>query len=105
MDPGKVKGVTDWPVPRSRKELRGFLGFLNFYQHFIKNFSKVACPLNALTSNKLHFEWMAECQMVFEQLKEKITTALALRMPNNEDPFCIKTDGSGIGIRAILSQQ
>ena len=43
--------------------------------------------------------------MAFKQLKEKITTALALHMPNDEDPFHIETDGSGIGIRAILSQQ
>ena len=105
MDPGKVKGVTDWPVPKSYKELQGFIGFLNFYHCFIKNFSKVAHLLNALISKKLPFEWTAKCQTVFEQLKEKITIALALRMPNNEDPFCIKTDGSGIGIRVIFFQQ
>ena len=105
MDPGKVKGVTDWPVSKSHKELQGFLEFLNFYHRFIESFSKVAHPLNALTSEKLPFEWMTECQQAFEQLKEKITTVLALRMPNNEDPFRIETDGLGIGIRAILSQQ
>ena len=105
IDPRKVKGVTNWPIPKSCKELWGFLGFLNFYCHFIKNFLKVACPLNALTSEKLPFEWTTECQMAFEQLKKKITTALALHMPNNEDPFHIETDRSGIGIGAILSQQ
>ena len=105
IDPGKVKGVTDWPVLKSCKKLQGFLGFLNFYHHFIKNFSKVAHPLNALTSKKIPFEWMTEYQTAFEQLKEKITTAPALRMSNDEDPFQIETDGSGIGIRAILSQQ
>ena len=87
MDPGKVKGVTDWPIPKSCKELRGFLGFLNFYCCFIENSLKVAHPLNALTSEKLPFEWMIKCQKAFEQLKEKITMALALRMLNNEDPF------------------
>ena len=103
MDPGKVKGVTDWPIPKSHKELQGFLGFLNFYHCFIENFSKVACPLNALTFEKTLFEWTTKCQMAFEQLKEKITMVPALRMPNNNDPFHIKTDGSGIGIGAILS--
>ena len=56
-------------------------------------------------SEKLPFEWTVKCQKAFEQLKEKITTVLALRMPNNEDPFHIETDRSEIGIRAILSQQ
>ena len=105
MDPGKVKGVTDWPISKSHKELWGFLGFLNFYCHFIKSFSKVACPLNALTSKKLPFRWTTKCQMAFEQLKEKITMAPALHMPNDEDPFHIETDRSGIGIGAILFQQ
>ena len=105
MDPGKVKEVTDWPIPKSCKELQGFLGFLNFYRCFIENFSKVAHPLNTLTSEKQPFKWTAKCQMAFEQLKEKITMAPALRMPNDEDPFHIETDGSGIGIGAILSQQ
>ena len=105
MDPRKIKGVTDWPISKSHKELQGFLGFLNFYCQFIKNFSKVACPLNVLTSEKLPFEWTAECQIVFEQLTEKITIAPALRMSNDEDPFCIETNRSGIGIRATLSQQ
>ena len=105
MDPGKVKGVTDWPIPKSHKELQGFLGFLNFYHQFIESFSKVAYPLNTLTSKKLPFEWMIKCQQAFEQLKEKITTVPALRMPNDEDPFCIEIDRLGIGIKAILSQQ
>ena len=87
MDPGKVKGVTDWPVSKSHKELQGFLGFLNFYHQFIENFSKVARPLNALISDKIPFECMTKCQQAFKQLKEKITTMLALRMPNDEDPF------------------
>ena len=49
VDQTKVKGVTEWPTPKMRKELRGFLGFLNFYHRFLKDFAKVACPLNALT--------------------------------------------------------
>ena len=105
IDPGKVKGVIDWPISKSHEELQGFLGFLNFYHHFIENFSKVACPLNTLTSEKLLFEWTIKCQQAFKQLKEKITTAPALHMPNDEDPFHIETDGLGIGIGAILFQQ
>ena len=52
MDPAKVSGVTEWPIPTKQKKLKGFLGFLNFYQHFIKDFTTIAQPLNALTSEK-----------------------------------------------------
>ena len=105
MDPGKIKGVIDWPVPKNRKELRGFLGFLNFYRRFIEGFASTVHPLKALTSKKIPFEWTPTCQEAFDTLKAKITQAPALRMPTNTDPFCIETDGSGIGIGAILTQK
>jgi len=48
MDPVKVQGVADWPVPHNVTDVRSFLGFTNFYRRFIRNFSEVAKPLNAL---------------------------------------------------------
>ena len=87
MDPAKVSGVTEWPVPINRKQLRGFLRFLNFYQWFVQNFAQVAHPLSALTSEKKEFVWTDECQKAFETLKVAITTAPALAMPINDGPF------------------
>src|SRR5258705_11291036 len=49
MDPTKVCGVTEWPTPMKVKEVQSFLGFVNFYQKFIHDFSDVAHPLYALT--------------------------------------------------------
>ncbi|KAJ3550673.1 hypothetical protein NMY22_g304 [Coprinellus aureogranulatus] len=49
MDPAKVEAVRNWPIPKNLREVRGFLGFANFYRRFIKNFSKIAGPLNDLT--------------------------------------------------------
>ena len=49
MDPVKVQGVTEWPVPMRLKEVQSFLGVVNFYQQFIKSFSDIAQPLHALT--------------------------------------------------------
>ena len=48
MDSGKLKGIKEWPVPTTVKQVRGFLGFGNFYRRFIKHFSEVAKPLNDL---------------------------------------------------------
>ena len=46
MDPGKLRGIRDWPPPTTLKQVRGFLGFGNFYRRFIQHFSNLAKPLN-----------------------------------------------------------
>ncbi len=51
MDPVKIAGIAEWPTPMKKKELQSFLGFTNFYQKFIKNYSKVVKALTQLTRN------------------------------------------------------
>lgn len=46
MDSGKLKGIQDWPVPTTVKQVRAFLGFGNFYRHSIRHFSDLVKPLN-----------------------------------------------------------
>lgn len=45
MDPSKVKSVKGYPIPKSLKELRGFLGLLGYYKRFIKHYWVLARPL------------------------------------------------------------
>ena len=71
----------------------------------MQNFAQITRPLNALTSVKKEFEWTLECQEAFQKLKDTITSAPSLTMPTNADPYRVETDGSGIGIGAILSQK
>jgi hypothetical protein len=56
MDPVKVAGVADWPVPKTKKEVSSFLGFINFYRRFIKDFSHHAHPLFELTRKDAKFD-------------------------------------------------
>jgi hypothetical protein len=48
MDPIKLSGIRDWPIPTMVKQVRGFIGFANFYRQFIKEFSELILPLNNL---------------------------------------------------------
>jgi hypothetical protein len=48
MDPVKLSGIRDWPTPTTVKQVRGFIGFANFYRQFIKKFSELILPLNNL---------------------------------------------------------
>ena len=49
MDPIKVAGIHDWPTLRDVTKVQSFIRFINFYQHFIQDFSHVAKPLHLLT--------------------------------------------------------
>ena len=62
-------------------------------------------PLNAAISEKIDFVWTDDCQQAFELLKEAITTTPALAMPMPDEPFRVETDGSGIGLGAVLTQK
>ena len=55
----KIKAVKEWKTPMKIKEVESFLGFVNFYQRFIQNFSHTAKPLNDLKRKK---EWKWEEQ-------------------------------------------
>jgi len=49
MDPVKVAGVCEWPIPKNRTDVQAFVGFINFYRCFIQDFSTIARPLFDLT--------------------------------------------------------
>ena len=75
MDPIKLGGIRDWPIPTKVKDVRSFLGFGNFYRKFISHYSDIARPLNDLTKKDKKFEWTDECQQAFDLLKKKFTEA------------------------------
>ena len=104
-DPDKLAAVHRIPVPTSRKQVRQFLGFANFYRRFLPpNFSSVISPLTALTSEKNPFEWSASCQAAFDQVKLLLTSTPVLVHPDFTKPFHIHCDASGKGVGAVLSQ-
>jgi Reverse transcriptase (RNA-dependent DNA polymerase) len=68
MDPVKIAGVTDWPIPKNRKEVQCFLGFVNFYRRFIQDFSHHARPLFNLTRSTVPWLWGKKEQESFDEL-------------------------------------
>ena len=104
MDPGKLKGISEWPDPTMVKQTRGFLGFGNFYRRFIRHFSEIAKPLNDLLKKDVKFEWTSACKKVFEELKKCFTEEPVLIMPDHTKPFQIESDASKYASGAVLSQ-
>ena len=70
MDPIKLKGIKNWPISTTIKQVQSFLGFGNFYRKFISHYSDLAQPLNNLTKKEKKFKWTIECQKSFDTLKK-----------------------------------
>ncbi len=105
MDHVKVQGVDGWKRPTNLKELRGWMGFINFYRRFIKGFSKIARVLNELTKKEIPWEWTNEREEAFQKLKGLICAEPVLLMPKLEQPFELEVDASNYAIGATLNQK
>ncbi|KAK1695119.1 hypothetical protein QYE76_011816 [Lolium multiflorum] len=81
MDGDKVLAVVDWPVPRTVRAVRGFLGLAGYYRKFIKGFGTIAAPPTALLK-KDGFLWTDQAAAAFEALKGALTTAPVLQLPD-----------------------
>ena len=103
-DPDNIKAVQDRRPPKTVKQVRSFLGLCGFYRRFVKNFTKIALPLTALTRKTTKFVWTEKCQRAFEELKRRLTMSPILINPDLNAPFTLTTDASDAAIGAVLSQ-
>jgi hypothetical protein len=104
-DPAKVEAVLSWPAPVSVKELRSFLGLAGYYRRFVRHFSLIAKPLTDLLKKGSIFAWTDQHLQSFEALKQAITSAPVLVLPDFAQPFVLETDASGTGVGAVLLQR
>lgn len=102
-DGAKVEAMLSWPVPKSVKELREFLGLTGYYRQFIKDFALISKPLSELLK-KGGFQWTEKATQAFEELKQAMVKAPVVALPNFTIPFVVEVDASGRGIGAVLTQ-
>lgn len=81
-DPEKVIAITNWPVPKNLKQVRGFLGLAGWYRRFLQNFSTETFPITEVISTKKKFKWTDEAHAAFERVKSLLTTAPVLANPD-----------------------
>jgi hypothetical protein len=104
VDPSKVKDVLNWMPPMNASEIQSFLGLAGYYHRFIKDFSKIANPMTRLLEKNNDFDWTEECQVSFEELKKRLTSAPMLILPNITKQFDIYCDASRQGLGCVLMQ-
>lgn len=106
-DPEKVKAVMEYPEPKTKKDLRAFLGLVGYYRRFIPNFATITVPLTNLTrkSHPNQVTWTSDCEKAFQELKTAMVQATVLKVADPSKPFMLQTDASEVGLGAVLSQK
>lgn len=79
--PAKIRGVREWPIPTTVKQLRSFLGLAGYYRRFVRNFGPICRSLHDLLK-KEEFRWSEEVKAAFHQLKAALTSAPVLVVPD-----------------------
>lgn len=105
MDPAKVAAVANWPTPHNLQDVRGFLGFGNFYHRFINRFSAKACPLNDLTKKDTAWRWTEVEETAFQMLKTAFIEAPVLALYNPTRPTEVEVNASNFATGGVLLQK
>jgi RNase H-like domain found in reverse transcriptase len=101
MSNNKVKTIQEWPEPQNIKDIQSFLGFANFYRHFIYNYSDITVPLTRLTRKGIKWNFSKDCQMAFETLKKAFTTAPVLTHWIPDALILLETDPSDYSLSIV----
>ena len=104
VDQSKVAAIRNWPQPKIITEIRSFHGLTSFYRRFIPHFSSVMAPVADCMKGK-KFSWTEEAGFALERIKELLTSAPILVLPDFQLLFELHTDASKVGIGRVLSQK
>ena len=101
----KVNAISEFPVPKCKRQLMRFLGMAGYYRKFCKNFSGIAEPLTNLLKKSTRFKWHDKCQDAFDRLKAILKSAPILLAPDFDKCFKLAVDASDVGIGAVFLQE
>ena len=104
-DPNKVAAIKAFIEPRTKTELRSFLGLVNYYKRLVKGHSEICKPLYDITGEKAEFKFGPEQKKAFETLKNALTNDSFIKSFDPTRKTFLVTDASKVAIAAILEQE
>lgn len=105
----KVAAILDYPQPQTAKQLRQFLGMLNFYRRFLPDAARIQAPLHDLlqgnVKGKTPIQWPPHAQDAFVLCKRTLADAALLAHPQPDAPLTLITDASDSSVGAAIQQK
>ena len=83
-------------------KIHSFMGLVGYYHIFIQNFSRIAHPITSLQRKGKKFLWTKKCEEAFHKLKNILTSAPIIAVPDPAGDFMVCTDAYLEGIGAVL---
>ena len=103
--PDRINAIKDFTEQKTAKQLQRFLGLMNWFRKFIRGFSAITKCLYKLVKKVIKFQWEAEHQHAFDELKSSLINSEALAFPRYDLPFYVSVDRSSKGIGYMLYQK
>ncbi|GFO41204.1 Zinc finger protein [Plakobranchus ocellatus] len=102
-----VEKVRNAPRPKTKREVRAFLGLVGYYKEFVPNFAAVSAPLSDLVRKGQPniVNWGDSQERAYNSLKVAVTSKPVLQLPDVNKKFVLRTDASDRGLSAALMQE
>lgn len=104
-DPEKIRDIKEFPAPKNLKQLRGFLGLVNYYSKFTREHGEATVPLLHLLRKGEKWKWTSNEEGAFNTVKSKFCESVILNYPLKKKPFFVQTDASDFAVGAVLFQK
>ncbi|KAI3797554.1 hypothetical protein L1987_32812 [Smallanthus sonchifolius] len=95
--------VIDWNIPKTPTEIRIFLGLASYCRRFIQDFLKIASLLTKLTQKEVKYDWGSTQDEAFKELKEKLTQAPVLALPEGNEHLVLYSDASVKAFQLVVT--
>jgi transposase InsO family protein len=105
-DPQKVAAVKDWPIPRTQRDVRAFLGLAGYFRRFIDQFAAKTIALTDLTQEGVDVrkEWSKRHEQEMDWIKDALMNAPVLKLPDFNRHFHVLPDYCGNAVGAWIGQ-
>ena len=104
-DPDKVTAITEWPLPRTAKQIQRFVGMVNFLRDHLPLVADHLAVLDGFKfKGKLNKQELSIIEPHFEKIKKLVSEATLLNFPDLSRPFSLMCDASKNSYGAVLYQ-